>query len=146
MLYLLQQVNLSTRVTCLYFISHLMLCRLYLFFSDSGMRSSKVCSPQVANGSDYKIGFFDMLSNTRLKFHAIHLHVKLMASTPDTVEGRLIITDIIPAIVKLRSQYNIKFTTMFSYHILLEHGNHPLYITSADITSSDKFFESIAFK
>jgi hypothetical protein len=65
--------------------------------------------------------------------------------TPDTSEGRMIITDIIPAIVKLRSQYDIKFTTMFSYHVLLEHGN-PLYITSADITSSDKFFDSIAFK
>lgn len=122
-----------------------MLCRFYLFFSDSGMCSSKIRTAQVANGSDYKIGYFNTLSNTRLEFHAIHLRVKLIA-TPDTLEGRLIITDIIPAIVKLRSQYNIKFTTMFSYHVLLEHGNQPLYITSADITSSDKFFDSIAFK
>jgi hypothetical protein len=110
------------------------------------MCSSKVCTAQVANGSDYKIGIFDAMSNTRLEFHTICLHVKLTGmATPDTLEGRLIITDIIPAIVKLRSQYDIKFTTMFSYHVLLERGN-PLHITSADITSSDKFFDSISFK
>jgi hypothetical protein len=63
----------------------------------------------------------------------------------DTVEGRLVITDIIPAITQLRSQYDIKFTTMFSYHLLLEYGN-PLYIKTSDIKSSDKFFDSIAFK
>ena len=122
-----------------------MLRRFYLSFGDSGMCSSKVCTAQVANGSDYQIGLFDTLSNTRLESLPIHhLHVKLMA-TSDTSEGRFIITDIIPAIAKLRSQYDIKFTTMFSYQVLLEHDN-PLYITSADITSSDKFFDSIAFK
>jgi hypothetical protein len=66
-------------------------------------------------------------------------------AAPDTLAGRLIIKDIIPAIVKLRSQFNIKFTTMFSYHLLLEHG-YPLHITSANILDSDKFFDSIAFK
>ena len=150
MLYLLLQVILSTHthacslLVFIHIISHFIKCRFYLFFSDSGMCSSKVCTAQVANGSDYKIEFFDTLSNTRLEFHAIHLCIKLMA-TPDTLEGSLIITDIIPAIVKLHSQYDIKFTTIFSYHILLEHDN-PLYITSADITSLDKFFDSIAFK
>ena len=123
-----------------------MLYRFYLFFSDSGMCSSKVCAVQVANGSDYKIGIFNTLSNTGLEFHAICLNItsKLM-NTQDTLEGHLIITDIIPAIVMLRSQYDIKFTTMFSYQVLMEHDN-PLYITSADIRSSDKFFDSIAFK
>lgn len=66
-------------------------------------------------------------------------------ATPDTSAGRLIITDIIPAIAELRSQYNIKFTTMFSYHLLLEHGI-PLHITSSNISNSDKFFDVISFK
>jgi hypothetical protein len=64
---------------------------------------------------------------------------------PDTIAGQLIIADMIPAIAKLRSQYNIKFTTMFSYHLMLE-INIPLYITSANLLDSDKFFDSIAFK
>jgi len=66
-------------------------------------------------------------------------------AAPDTLAGRLIVTDIIPAIAKLRSQFDVKFTTMFSYHLILEHGN-PLHITSANISNSDKFFDSIAFK
>jgi hypothetical protein len=74
MLYLLLQVNLSRRAVCahvfIHIISHFMLPRFYLFFSDSGMCSSKVCTAQVANGSDYKIGFSDTLSNTRLEFPA----------------------------------------------------------------------------
>lgn len=66
MLYLLLQVNLSARVhVFIHMISHFMLCRFYLFFSNSGMCSSKVGAAQVANGSDYKIGFSDTLSNTR---------------------------------------------------------------------------------
>jgi hypothetical protein len=63
----------------------------------------------------------------------------------DTLAGKLVITDIIPAIAKLRSQIDIKFTTMFSYHQMLEHGN-ALHITSANILNSDAFFDSIAFK
>ena len=60
-------------------------------------------------------------------------------ATSDTLEGHLIITDIIPAIYKLQSQYNIKFTTMFSYHILLEHHISRYY-------KLGQFFDSIAFK
>lgn len=66
-------------------------------------------------------------------------------AAPDTTAGRLIITDIIPAIAKLRRLYDIKFTTMFSYHLILEQ-EFPLYITSANISESDKFFDRIAFK
>jgi hypothetical protein len=62
-----------------------------------------------------------------------------------SIAGDLIISDVIPAIIKLRSQYDIKFTTMFSYHLILKHNN-PLYITSANIVNSDAFFDSIAFK
>jgi hypothetical protein len=66
-------------------------------------------------------------------------------AAPDTSAGRLIITDIIPAISKLRSQFNIKFSTMFSYHLMLEHGT-PLHFTSANISNSDQFFDAISFK
>jgi hypothetical protein len=66
-------------------------------------------------------------------------------ATSDTSAGRFIITDIIPAIAELRSQYNIKFTTMFSYHLMLEHGI-PLHITSSNISNSDNFFDGISFK
>jgi len=66
-------------------------------------------------------------------------------AAPDTTAGRLIISEVIPAIAKLRSQYDIKFTTMFSYHLMLER-NIPLHITSGDISVSDNFFDSIAFK
>ena len=132
-------------IVFIHIISHFMLYRFCLFFSDSGLHSNKACTAQVANGSDYKIRLFDMLSNTRLwSLPIYYLLIKLMA-TSDTIEGHLIITDIIPAIAKLCSQHNIKFTTMFSYHILLEHCD-PLYITSTDIISSGKFFDRIAFK
>ena len=72
MLYLLLQVILGacalSLLVFIHIVSHFVLCRFYIFFSDSGMCSSKVCIAQVANGSDYKIGYFDMLSNTRLEF------------------------------------------------------------------------------
>ena len=74
----------------------------------------------------------------------IFLYDKIMA-TIDTLAGKLIITDIIPAIAKLRSLFDIKFTTMFSYHLLLQF-RHPLHITSSNISKSDEFFDSIAFK
>ena len=123
-------------IVFIHIISHFMLYRFCLFFSDSGLHSNKACTAQVAN---------DMLSNTRLwSLPIYYLLIKLMA-TSDTIEGHLIITDIIPAITKLCSQHNIKFTTMFSYHILLKHCD-PLYITSTDIISSGKFFDRIAFK
>lgn len=63
----------------------------------------------------------------------------------DSLAGKLIITDIIPAIAKLQSQFDIKFTTMFSSHLLLKYG-YPLHITSANISNSDNFFDSIAFE
>jgi hypothetical protein len=49
----------------LYFSLFISYRRFYLFFSDSGMCSSKVCTAQVADGSDNKVGFFDTLSNAR---------------------------------------------------------------------------------
>lgn len=55
------------------------------------------------------------------------------------------IADIIPAVSKLRQEFDIKFTTMFSYHLLIEHG-YPVYIKSSDLLMSDAFFDSIAFK
>jgi hypothetical protein len=66
-------------------------------------------------------------------------------AAPDTVAGQLIITEVIPVIAKLRSQYGIKFTTMFSYHLMQE-SHIPLHIMSANISDSDNFFNSIAFK
>lgn len=63
----------------------------------------------------------------------------------DTPAGRLIISDIIPAVAKLRAQFNIKFTTMFAYTVLLDF-KQPLTIMSDNIVASDGFFDSIAFE
>ncbi|KJA18012.1 hypothetical protein HYPSUDRAFT_205741 [Hypholoma sublateritium FD-334 SS-4] len=74
----------------------------------------------------------------------IRLAALIRCPTNDTPAGRLIISDIIPAVAKLRAQFNIKFTTMFAYTVLLDF-KQPLTIMSDNIVASDGFFDSIAF-
>ena len=64
-----------------------------------------------------------------------------------TLEGQLVIEDIIPAVAELRSRYDIAFSTMFS-PVLLERVKNPeeLYFTSSDLRASDLFFDSLAMK
>ena len=57
------------------------------------------------------------------------------------------IEDIIPAIAKLRSMFDIKFSTMFASG-LLESVKNPMgrSFTSSDFEASDLFFDSLAMK
>ncbi|KAF8952215.1 hypothetical protein BDZ97DRAFT_1931131 [Flammula alnicola] len=74
----------------------------------------------------------------------IRLATLIRCPTQDTPAGRLIVSDIIPAIAKLQSLFDINFTTMFSYDMLKEY-RQPMTVQSADLASSDRFFDSIAF-
>ncbi len=74
-----------------------------------------------------------------------HSTCPLISKFIDAKEGRLIAEFIIPAVNKLRLKFSIKFTNMFSYALLLDY-HHPMYILSNDFVSSDRFFDSIAFK
>ena len=64
-----------------------------------------------------------------------------------TPTGELVIQDIIPAIARLRTMYDIKFSTMFS-SALLERVKNPnqLHFTSSDLRASDLFFDSISME
>ena len=63
----------------------------------------------------------------------------------DTPAGRLIISDIIPAISILCSKFSIKFTTMFA-STMLRDFSQPLTVMSDNIIASDAFFDCIAFE
>ena len=70
---------------------------------------------------------------------------KPQGSNLDSSYGRLIVSDIIPAISMLQKQFSLKFTTMFAYTILLD-LQQPLSILSDDIEASDRLFDSVIYE
>lgn len=118
--------------------------RLYIPACYLSLRSSQNNNQQYINDPNNSAWYFASLSSIEYEFFIIFYHL-LIAKLLDTKEGRLIAEFVIPAINKLRLQFSIKFTNMFSYHLLLEY-RHPIYILSNDLVSSDTFFDSISFK
>ncbi|KJA12583.1 hypothetical protein HYPSUDRAFT_60352, partial [Hypholoma sublateritium FD-334 SS-4] len=113
------------------------------------MKDGAACCLLAGAGSIYLI---TIMACAQIKGHlkrlsadqVIRLAALIRCPTNDTPAGRLIISDIIPAVAKLRAQFNIKFTTMFAYTVLIDF-KQPLTIMSDDIVASDGFFDSIAF-
>lgn len=63
----------------------------------------------------------------------------------DTSEGKKVIHDIIPAMVKLRGLFEIELSTMLSPEIL-EAIDEPVAVKSSDLKATDDLFDSLEFE
>jgi hypothetical protein len=63
----------------------------------------------------------------------------------DSVDGQLVIKDIIPAISRMRNKYRITFSTMFNQPLLKSQNTLPT-VEFGDFARSDMFFNQMIFE